>query len=314
MKPSPVISAPSVKPIAPVVSSLQSYSAPVRDQVQQSLTKIQGLRAKNSISAMFAEIKQLANWLQPGPLPAEVVQVMQEAQGAASSAEHISNYLWCLGRLGFQMDLPIHREIILKGVDTLLTVGQLTSRSVATSLTGLHETRCKLSDLTESKQSALMNLIQTASEGFDQRGISNALFALMKLDARWTALPVPLQTSLWARLASTAHSLSAQGASTALFALGQLGKIVTREELQVVQEVAQRAAADASDGQTMAQIAQQVCPPPSYYLNFANFIASECHGHARVEQDGCQVRRPRGHLPRSLGAMLPEISTIFGAQ
>ena len=183
----------------------------------------------NALTIFISALKSYAYHYGGSDLSSELYPIMIAFQNKNNfkniNATCISDWLWSLPRVGFNVANNSHRDMVMLLLHRLVRIPRLTPRQVTTSLGGLARMRFKWIQLPETTQNDIIIALEAVAIKFNAREICNCLHSLSKLKIPWSGLPPQVRSSLLECfiLQSSAGGLVSQQGSMTIYSLGLMG-------------------------------------------------------------------------------------------
>ena len=141
------------------------------------------------------------------------------------TGQHISDWLWSLGRVGFTLSVKSYRDFTMTLIHRLCELSdvELNSRIVTTSIGGLARLRMRWYQLPQSCQNDLIKIVSKVALSLNDREVGNLLHSLSKICVPWSVLPKAAQLDLLESFVRESRYLVSQQGSMAIYSLGLMG-------------------------------------------------------------------------------------------
>ncbi len=141
------------------------------------------------------------------------------------SGQHISDWLWSLGRVGFTLSVKSYRDFTMTLIHRLCELSdvELNSRIVTTSIGGLARLRMRWYQLPQSCQNDLIKIVSKVALNLNDREVGNLLHSLSKICVPWSVLPKATQLDILESFVRESQYLVSQQGSMAIYSLGLMG-------------------------------------------------------------------------------------------
>lgn len=163
----------------------------------------------------LTDVDQIATTISPYMIP-----MIPDLTG-----QHISDWLWSLGRVGFTLSVKSYRDFTMTLIHRLceLSDDELNSRIVTTSIGGLARLRMRWYQLPQSCQNDLIKIVSKVALNLNDREVGNLLHSLSKICVPWSVFPASAQVDILESFVRESKYLVSQQGSMAIYSLGLMG-------------------------------------------------------------------------------------------